>query len=105
MSAAFQLVAGTALATTAVKLVGPVLLGGREMGQRFALVVALLSPALLAALVVTDIAADGQRLAFGARTVGVLAGGLTAWRTRSIVAVVAVAVAVAALLRAIGTAG
>jgi branched-subunit amino acid transport protein len=94
------LVAGTALASIAIKAVGPVLLGGRPMAPAFAAVVSLLAPALLAALVVTEALADGRHLAVGAGTAGVAAGGLVAWRTRNAIAAVVVAAAVAALLRA-----
>ncbi len=61
----------------------------------------LLAPALLAALVFTQAFAEGSRLVVGAETAGVLAGGLVAWRTGSIVACVVVAAALTAGLRAL----
>jgi hypothetical protein len=69
--------------------------------RRVALPLMLLAPALFAALVVTQALADGQRLAVGADTVGVAAGGLVAWRTGSVIGCVVVAAAVTALLRAL----
>lgn len=49
------LVVGWLIATTAVlRGVGPVTLGGRELPARMMNVIALLAPALLAALVVTE---------------------------------------------------
>jgi branched-subunit amino acid transport protein len=86
--------------TVAIKGAGPAMLGGRELPDWFQSVVVLLAPALLAALVVTQALAHGHRLHAGANTIGVLAGGLVAWRMRSIVACVAVAAVVTAALRA-----
>jgi hypothetical protein len=48
-------------------------------------VVVLLAPALLAALVVTQVFADGDQLAAGPQTVGVAPAGGVMWRTRSVV--------------------
>ena len=101
MSASVALIAGCALVTAAIKAAGPVALGGRELPRPFTAVVVLLAPALLAALVVTQTLADGQRLAIGDDTIGVIAGGLVAWRTGSIIGCVVVAAAVTAGLRAL----
>ncbi len=101
MSTTAVVIAGCALVTFAIKAVGPVALGGRELPGWFIGVVGLLAPALLAALVATQALADGERLAVGADTAGVAAGGLIAWRTGSIVACVVVAAAVTAGLRAL----
>ncbi len=101
MSTTAVVIAGCALVTFAIKAVGPVALGGRELPAWFIGVVGLLAPALLAALVATQALADGERLAVGADTAGVAAGGLVAWRTGSIVACVLVAAAVTAGLRAL----
>ncbi len=101
MSTTAVVIAGCALVTFAIKAVGPVALGGRELPAWFIGVVGLLAPALLAALVATQALADGERLAVGADTAGVAAGGLVAWRTGSIVACVIVAAAVTAGLRAL----
>ena len=94
-------IAGCAAVTAAIKAVGPVVLGGRELPTWFTSVVILLSPALLAALVATQVFAEGDRLALEADTAGVAAGGLLFWRTGSIVACVFVAAAVTALVRAL----
>ena len=101
MSASVALIAGCALVTAAIKAAGPVALGGRELPRRFTAVVVLLAPALLAALVVTQTLADGRRIAIGDDTIGVIAGGLVAWRTGSIIGCVLVAAAVTAGLRAL----
>jgi branched-subunit amino acid transport protein len=94
-------IAGCAAVTAAIKAAGPVALGGRELPTWFTSVVILLSPALLAALVATQIFAEGDRLALEADTGGVAAGGLVFWRTGSIVACVVIAAAATAALRAI----
>jgi branched-subunit amino acid transport protein len=94
-------IAGCAAVTAAIKAIGPVALGGRELPTWFTSVVILLSPALLAALVATQAFAEGDTLALEADTVGVAAGGLVIWRTGSIVACVVVAAAATALVRAL----
>jgi branched-subunit amino acid transport protein len=94
-------IAGCAAVTAAIKAVGPVALGGRELPTWFTSVVILLSPALLAALVATQAFAEGDRLALEADTAGVAAGGLVIWRTGSIVGCVVVAAAVTAAVRAV----
>ena len=100
MSAAL-LIGGCALATAVLKAIGPIALGGRELPLWVTSVIVLLAPALLAALVFTQAFADGSRLTVGAETAGVVAGGLVAWRTGSIIACVVVAAALTAALRAL----
>lgn len=101
MSTVAVTIAGCAAVTAAIKATGPVALGGRELPSWFTSVVILLSPALLAALVATQAFAEGDRLAFDADTVGVAAGGLVFWVSRSIVACVVIAAAATALVRAL----
>ena len=98
---AYALVIGCAAACTAVKLVGPIVLGGRPLPGAFSRLVALLAPALLAALVVTETFSHEREVVVDASAAGVAAGGLTAWRTRSEVAAVLVAAAVAGGVRAL----
>ncbi len=100
MSTTVLLIGGCALVTAIIKAVGPVALGGRELPDRFTGVIALMAPALLAALVVTAALADADEWAIGADTAGVAAGGVVAWRTESIIGCVIVAAAVTALVRA-----
>jgi branched-subunit amino acid transport protein len=101
VSTSVALIAGCALVTAAIKAAGPVALGGRELPERFGAVVMLLAPALLAGLVVTQTLAHGHRIAVGEETAGVIAGGLVAWRTGSVIGCVFVAAAVTAGLRAL----
>jgi branched-subunit amino acid transport protein len=98
----WELIAGCAVVTFAIKAAGPVALGGRELPPRFAAVIAVMAPALLAALIVTQALADGERLHAGADTAGVAAAGIVVWRGGSVLPAVALAVAVTAGLRALG---
>ncbi len=101
MSTPAVVIAACCVITAAIKAVGPVALGGRELPTWFTSVVILLSPALLAALVATQAFANGDHLAIGADTAGVAAGGLVIWRTGSIIACVLLAAAVTAGVRAL----
>jgi branched-subunit amino acid transport protein len=86
-------------ATMAIKAIGPVFLGGRELPPRVGSVVSLAAPALLAALVVTQAVGGDRKLVFDARLVG-LAAAVVAIRLRApLVAVMVVAAATTALVR------
>lgn len=87
--------------TALIKAAGPVALGGRRLPAAFTSVVVLLAPTLLAALVVTQVFADGTRLTVGADTVGVAAGAAVILRGGSVIACVLVAALVTAGLRAV----
>ncbi|MEA2410955.1 MAG: hypothetical protein QOC77_1516 [Thermoleophilaceae bacterium] len=91
-----------ALVTVAIKAVGPIALGHRDLPRWFTDVIALMAPALLAALVVTAALADGDRLAVGADTAGVAVAGLALWRGANVIAGVGIATVVTAGLRALG---
>lgn len=101
MSDAWVVIAALAFATAALKLAGPLALGGRPLSPRMLSVVELLASALLAALVVTETFADGRSLVLDARLAGV-AAGLVAILFRApiwlVVLVGAVATAVARLV-------
>ena len=98
-SVIWQVIAACALVTAALKGVGPFTLGGRELHPRLIGVVALLAPALLAALVVTQALADGRHVTIGEDTIGVAASGLALWRGASLLVAIAVAAGVTAGLR------
>lgn len=102
MSTTWATILGLAVMTAVIKGVGPVLLGGRDLPARFTGVIVLMAPALLTALVVTSVLADGDRWHVGADTVGVGAAGVVAWRGASVVTTLAVAVVTTALLRLAG---
>ena len=101
MSTPAIVIASCFVITAAIKAVGPIALGGRDLPTWFTSVVILLSPALLAALVATQAFANGDHLAIDADTAGVAAGGVAVSRTGSIIACVVVAAAVTAGLRAL----
>ena len=94
-------VAGTAIATIALKAVGPVLLGGRPLPGRLTRFVALIGPALLAALVATATFADGRNLVIDARLAGVVAGAVALWFRSPVLVVVVVAAVTTGVLRAL----
>jgi branched-subunit amino acid transport protein len=101
-STAWILIAACAVITAAIKAAGPVALGGRELPPWFSGIVAMMAPALFAALVVTQSLADGKDWAIGADTAGVALAGFAAWRGLSVIGVVAIAAVSTALLRAAG---
>ena len=101
MSTAWELVAGCAVVTFAIKAAGPLALGGRALPRWFASIVTLMAPALLAALVATHTLANGRHLEIGPQTAGVLTSALVVLWTRSIPLCVIAAAGVTALLRAL----
>jgi hypothetical protein len=102
MSHAWVLVAVVGAGTIALKGLGPLAIGGRELPRPVLGVVALLAPTLLAALIVTQAFADGRHLVLDARAAG-LAVALVAVVLRApVLVVVVLAAATAALARAVG---
>jgi branched-subunit amino acid transport protein len=99
--AIWVLIGLTALVTAAIKAAGPVALGGRELPRWFEGVIALMAPALLAALVCASAFADGDELAIGEDTAGVAVAGAVLLRWDNVVAAVIVAALVTAGLRAL----
>ena len=102
MSRVWLVVAVVGLATIAIKAAGPVLLGGRALPPRAAAVIALLGPALLAALVAINTFGGERALTVDARLAGVAAAGLGIWRRAPLLLVVVLAAAVTGLVRAAG---
>jgi branched-subunit amino acid transport protein len=101
VSAAWIAVICVGVATVALKAAGPVLAGERELPARTGRMVALVGPALLAALVATQAFATEEELVLDERGAGlVAAAGAIALRA-PLVVVVAVAAAAAALLRVV----
>jgi len=88
-------------ATIAIKAVGPVVLGGRQLPPRLAGVVALLAPALLAALVVTQAVGGDRRYIFDARLVGLAAAAVAIRLRAPLLATLVVAAAATALVRTV----
>lgn len=96
------LIGALVLMTAATKAVGPALVGGRGLPVWFSRVVALMAPALLAALVATSVLADGPRLAVGAHTAGVSVAVVLLLLRVPLVVVTVVAVLVTVALRSLG---
>ena len=71
MSALWVSIAAVTLANAAIKAAGPILAGGRELPPRASAVLALLTPALLTALVVTGTFGEGGHLELDERAIGV----------------------------------
>ena len=102
MSDAWPVVLAVGIGTIAIKASGPVLLGGRPLPERLQGVVALLAPALLAALVATNTFGSGQSLVADARLIGVAVAALALVLRAPILVVVIVAAASAAIARLAG---
>jgi branched-subunit amino acid transport protein len=101
MTNVWNVVLVVGLATIALKAVGPLLLGGRDLPSRILLVVALLGPALLAALVVTQTLGEDDGLVVDERLAGVAAGAGALALRAPLLAVVVIAAAVTAGARAL----
>ena len=101
MSDAWIVVATVGVATIALKSVGPVVLGGRELPPRLGGVVEQLAPALLAALVVTQVAGGDRELVLDERLLGLGAAAGAILLRAPILLVIVVAAVVTALARAL----
>jgi branched-subunit amino acid transport protein len=96
-------VVGWLIATTAtMRAAGPVALGGRELPSRAMGVVAMLAPALLAALVMTQtFGGEGSELVLDERAVGVAGAGAVLALRGGILLAMTVAVALSAAAHAV----
>lgn len=103
MSAAWRVVVLTGIGTVVIKSLGPLLLGGRPLPKRIGGLVALLAPALLAALVAINTFADGQRLTIDARVLGVAVAAVAIWRRAPVLLVIVLAAGTTALARALAS--
>ena len=96
MSALWVSIVAVTLASAAIKAAGPILAGGRELAPRANGVLALLTPALLAALVVTGTFGEGGHLTIDEKALGVgVAAVALALRAPVLLAVVLAAVVTA----------
>jgi branched-subunit amino acid transport protein len=101
VSDVWLVVAVVGAATVLLKAVGPVLLGGRPLPDHVAGVVEQLAPAVLAALVVTQVAGGDRAIVLDERVLGVAAAGVALWLRAPILVCVVVAAVVTALVRAL----
>ena len=99
MSDAWIAVLVVGAATVVLKSVGPVLLGGRPLPRHLTGVVALLAPALLAALVVTQAVGGDEEIVLDARLAGLGAAVVAILLRAPLLAVVVAAAAATALVR------
>ncbi len=99
MTTIWVCIAVTAVISFTVKAVGPFLLGRRPLPDRAQAVVALLAPALLFALLVTDLLGPGWDAVDFTLVAGVAAAVVARLCRMPMLVSVAVAVAVTALLR------
>ena len=99
MTAVWVTVAVLSLATAALKIAGPLALGGRPLPARALTIVELLASALLAALVVVETFGKGRSLTLDARALGVAFAAVALWRRAPMTVVVLGAAAVTAIAR------
>jgi branched-subunit amino acid transport protein len=99
MTSTWIVVVVVGLATIAIKALGPVLLGGRQLPERVTGVVELLAPALLSALVATQALAVGRSLVIDERLLGLGVAAVLLWRRAPVIVVIVTAAGVTALVR------
>ena len=101
MSTSVVVIIGLGLGTYALKAAGPLLLGGRRLPTAVERIAQLLPAALLASLVAVSTVAGDRALVVDARLAGVVAGGVALRLRAPFIVVVAVAVAVTGVVRAL----
>jgi uncharacterized membrane protein len=95
-------IVAVALANAAIKAAGPLLIGDRDLPPRVVVVIALLAPALLAALVVSETFGEEGHLVLDERVIGVAVAGLVLAVRGPVLFAVALAAITTALARAFG---
>lgn len=99
MTTTWVVVASVGVITIAIKAFGPMLLAGKSLAPRVTVVVALLAPALLAALVAVNTLGGDRALEVDARLPGVLAAAVAIRLKAPVLIVVIVAALVTAGVR------
>lgn len=99
MSAAWLVVGVVGAATVLLKAAGPVFLGGRALPPRALALVELLAPAMLAALVVTQVVGGDEELVLDERVAGLAVAAAAILLRAPLLAVMTLAAVTAALLR------
>jgi branched-subunit amino acid transport protein len=102
VSALWISIAAVALASAAIKATGPIFVGDRELPEWTSSIIALLAPALLAALVVTETFGENGELVLDARAVGVAVAAIALALRAPVLLVVVLAVVATATVRAFG---
>jgi len=93
-------VLGLAAASFALKALGPVMLGRRDVHPQVAAVLDLLPIPMLAAIVVIGAVGSGHHLVLDARLPGLVVAALLVWRGAPFLMVIVAAAATTGLLRA-----
>lgn len=101
MTAVWITIASLALGTAALKLAGPLSLGGRPLPPTALSVLELLASALLAALLVVETFGKGRSLTLDARVLGVAFAAILLTRRAPMIVAVLGAASVTAIARAI----
>ncbi|HEX7254756.1 MAG TPA: AzlD domain-containing protein [Gaiellaceae bacterium] len=99
MTAVWASIAVLAAVNFVVKAAGPVFLGGRELPRPLLDVIALLAPAILAALVVVGTLSEDSSLRVDAQAAGVAVSGVAFVLRVPMLAAIALGALTAALLR------
>jgi uncharacterized membrane protein len=99
VSDVWQAVLVVGAGTIVLKASGPVLLGGRTLPPRLAAMLEMLAPAVLAALVVTQLVAGDRELVLDERLAGIVAAAAAIALRAPILVTVAVAALTTAVLR------
>ena len=99
MSTLWVAIVAVTLASAAIKAAGPILVGGRELPPRVNAVIALLAPALLTALVVTETFGDDGYLVLDEKALGVGVAAVALALRAPVLLAVALAALVTALAR------
>lgn len=102
MTALWITIVAVALANAATKAAGPILVGGRELPPSVGATIALLAPALLAALVVTETFGEDGRLVLDEKAVGVAVAAVALTLRAPVLLAVVLAALVTALARLFG---
>jgi len=100
LSAAWTTVAVVGAGTVALKALGPVAVGGRELRPRAAGLLAVLAPALLAVEACAPSTVHSLPAVLDARAAGLAAAAVAVWLRAPLLAVIVVAAAATALVRA-----
>ena len=103
MAEVWTLTALLVVTTALIRASGPVLLGGRALPERAGAVIALMAPALLAALVMTEtFRGSGSELVVDERVLGVAGAGVVLALRGPLLVAIGVAMALTAGVRALG---
>jgi branched-subunit amino acid transport protein len=89
-----------AVASFALKALGPVVIGRRRIGPRIAEALDLLPIPMLTAIALTGTVASGHHLQVDARLPGLAVAAIMVWRGAPFLAVILAAAATTALIRA-----